>query len=64
MRSLMSVFKPELQDLRNEMARGYRDMRRTNPAKAREIRRLMKNHIRQIEDECVAHLHWAPERMQ
>ena len=56
MRSLMSVFKPELQDLRNEMARGYRDMRRTDPHKAREIYRLMKGHLAQIDKDAIAHL--------
>lgn len=64
MRTLTHDLKPYRKPMRDDMARGYRAMRRTNPAKAREIRRLMKNHIRQIEDECVAHLHWAPERMQ
>lgn len=64
MRTLTHDLKPHLKSLRDEIARGYRAMRRTDPAKAREVRRLMKGRIREIEDECVAHLHHAPEYVQ
>lgn len=56
--------KRDLKPLRDEMARGYRILRKSDPEKARELRRRMKASIAILDADIIANMVKGPETVQ